>query len=1110
MNTLSSAQFSPETSGLELPFDAPRSLQSTSAQATSRLAQHSFILALASPPPSSAWSRESLLLAAFGLQLSRYNSQSSIPLTVAWRTADGTSRRSSVLQISTPQERTGRELLTDVAAQLLDPPGAVMRPAADGMNRAAVSFFESEEAGGGPDPTLAAADDFDLHLCLFEDGRRAAFRYDPARFRRTSIERFAAHLELLLAGLTEQLDHDIWRLPMLPPAERAQLEEVGRGAVGQREFQPVHELFERCAAATPEATALRYRDESLTYQQLNRRANRLAHYLRSIGTGVECRVAVCVEPSFDIAVSLLAILKAGAVYVPLDPTYPAARILAILDDTQPTLVVSSTRLIERLALANRPCLPLDECGPLDRFDDENPNLALTVGQTAYVYYTSGTTGRPKGVMASQGNLAAYLRVARERYAFNHTDVMPAIARYSFSISMFELLSPLTVGGTLVILDREHVMDPERLAQTLSEVTSFHAGPSLLKRLLPYIREHQPDFARFAKVRHASSGGDLIAPELLEGLKEIFTNAEIFVIYGCSEISCMGCTYPVPRDRPVVRTFVGRPFEDMAVKVLDRALNPVPIGVPGEIYFAGTGVVKGYLGRPDLSAERFITMGKCRYYRTGDLGRWSEDGWLELIGRNDFQIKMRGMRIELAEVEHHLRSAPAVRDGVVVARTMASGEKGLIAYFVFQRKEDFEDETQRRVLLSAVRRHMTEQLPDYMVPAIYVALEAMPLNHNMKLDRNALPEPPRADERAASDADRSLSETEKRLGALWQKLLCLEYVGLDDNFFELGGDSLLAAELLVAIEKELSVCVDGMDVLRESLEVLASICDQRRGEATIRSGARPSPAPAREMVTTLFFGHSDSLYGVFREPTGARRDLALLICPPLGRERARTYFVLTRLGVELAARGVSTMHFDYFGSGDSLGENIDGNCSRWQRDIGDAYRELGRRSGATRIVTLGVRLGATLLSNAWQERLIDPSGIFFWDPICDGAAFSDKMRRMHRAYVREMQHLRLGRPLRHVRGGEELMGSTYSHLALLELRRLSIPNFPAEARIPISWLSTSQQVEQRLLFKARCASADARLEELGVDCAWEDTAQFDEILPDHGIVKVLCDFTLGRV
>jgi amino acid adenylation domain-containing protein len=853
--------------------------------------------------------------------------------------------------------------------------------------------------------------------------------------------------------------------------------------------EAVHESFERWASATPDAIAVRYRDQSLSYAELNRRANQLAHRLGARGIGAEHRVIVCLEPSLDIAVALLGILKAGAVYVPLDPTYPAPRIEAILGDTQPSLVLSRRDVIARLGLAGRECLAVDAAEVVEEARGENAGIRLEADRTAYVYYTSGTTGAPKGIMASQGNLTVYLKSARERYGFTDRDVLPAVARFGFSISMFELLSPLTAGGTLLVLDREHIMDLEKMAHTLGEVTCLHAGPALMTRLLGHI-ERQPDAAVFPRMRHASMGGDTVRPELLERVKRVFAGAEVFVIYGCSEVSCMGCTWPVPRDRLVARTFVGRSFDHMTVRVLDEALRPVPRGTVGEVLFAGSGLVKGYLNRPELTGERFVQLDGQRFYRTGDLGRMSDDGSVELVGRNDFQVKVRGVRIELGEVEHHLRAAPRVREAVVAGKPTPTGEKRLVAYVVLD-----DAQADRRSAMAEIRRYLVAHLPDYMIPAAFVALAALPLNFNMKLDRNALPEP-EGDPRVRPPE----TKTEELLAELWAKILRVEQVGLDDHFFELGGDSLSAMELIVAIERALHITVDGMDVLREPLEVFAQICDRRLGREPKRTSARSAPE-SDEVATGIHFGPDASLRGVRHAPRGARKKWAVLICPPVGQERARTHFVVTRLARQLAARGAPTLHFDFSGCGESLGESRDASLDRWQRDVAAAHRELRAHAPDAQIVALGIRLGGSMLYRAWEKEGLDLARLILWDPVVDGAAHHAELARMHRDYVRSMRHLRLWRFPRRARELEELGGATYSLAMIDELERLRIAP-PAERWSQMRWLVTSGDLRRQLPMRLVDSETEETVTKLDLDCGWQDAARVEEILPDGGVVGTL--------
>ena len=556
---------------------------------------------------------------------------------------------------------------------------------------------------------------------------------------------------------------------------------------------PIYQSIEGHAIQQPDAIALTFKKQRLTYLELNLRANQLAHYLNSVGVGAEVRVAVCLQPSLEIAISLLGILKAGGVYVPLDPTYPADRLTVILADTQPHVLLTQSHLLPNLPeLAEYTFCFDQDWQTIQHLPTHNPENEIYPDQTAYVIYTSGTTGQPKGVMTSHSNLVNYISVAQERFGFDRHDTMPAIARFTFSITMFELLLPLFIGGTLVILEREHILDCKRMIQTLEQVTVVHMSPSLMRNLLAYIKDNNLDIQKFHGLRHVSSGGDMVPAELLETMKDVFENAEIHVIYGCSEVSCMGCSYPVVRDQ-VITNRVGKPFNNVSVRLYDSGQNLVPVGITGEIYISGAGVTKGYLNRQDLTQENFVTINGQRFYRTGDLGRLHADGNLEILGRADFQIKLRGIRIELGEIESTLRQSPGVREGVVVAGKLGSSEKSLVAYVVL-------DQSQNPTIMD-IRRFLQTKLPDYMVPAAFVVLEAMPLNLNQKVDRRALPLPTSENLAGFEMFVPPRDEWEQQLTRIWEEVLGIQPIGIKNNFFELGGDSLLAVQILTQIERQ---------------------------------------------------------------------------------------------------------------------------------------------------------------------------------------------------------------------------------------------------------------------------------------------------------------------
>jgi amino acid adenylation domain-containing protein len=1063
---------------LDLPFDFQR-VPGTTRQ----LRSHAFALpvgpngdglerldrrALGMPEPS--------LSAAFGILLARYSGQTGISLRVCRGSAAAEGSSTRVLALDVGRTRTCREVL----AQIRDfsdgaEQGSARIPLDSryaGAGQAAILWLESE------DDVSACRVDADLSLLITSGAEpRVAFLYDSSRFKASSIERFAGHLGVLLSGLGSNPDALVSELPLLRAEEQRWIESACDGSLRTLPPSFVHELIEQQAAAAPAAIAVRFREQSLTYGELNRRANQLARYLAQSKIGAGCRVLVCVEPAFDIVIALLGILKAGAVYVPLDPSYPPARIRAVLADTRPGLIITQDHLLARLPFGSEATLVLDGL-PAD--DDALPAEAPVVepSQIAYIYYTSGTTGSPKGIMASHANLLHYVRSAEQRYQIGQRDVMPAIARFSFSISLFELLSPLIAGGTLLLLEREHILDPARMAGTLAEVTIFHAGPSLLKGLLAYIRRHYPDSSAFSQVRHASSGGDMVPADLLEAMQVIFANAEIFVIYGSSEISCMGCTYPVPRGQRVTTSYVGKPFDNVAVRVLDGARNVLPAGIVGEIHFAGDGVIGGYLNRPELTAEKFVTIGGRRFYCTGDLGRLSEEGWLEILGRNDFQIKLRGMRVELAEVEYQLRRAPGVRDAVAAASEAGDQEKILVAYVVTERNETPEG-AEKAARIAGIRRHMAQHLPDYMVPAVYVELDQLPVNHNMKVDRHALPKPTEADLRAGSGA--SLREpqtpTEKTLAALWRQLLGVERVGLDDNFFELGGHSMLAVMLSLEVQRALGIALEGMDILREPLAVLAAICERKLGISSPRAEVHVLGANAAPSLQICHFGADQSLYGVLHPRAFGAVSHAVLICGPVGQEHARARFVLTRLAKQLARQGIPSLSFDYFGCGDSLGDSADAGVGRWQTDIAQAHAELQRRTNAARVTAIGVRLGALLLCQA--ARRLELAKLVLWDPIRDGARYLAELAEMQRAYLRSTAPLRFWRWPRARPQARELLGSVYSEAAFRELEALALDPLLAEQRAPTRVWET-----------------------LHVDCGWRDVGRLEDVIPDIGISSEL--------
>jgi amino acid adenylation domain-containing protein len=634
----------------------------------------------------------------------------------------------------------------------------------------------------------------DLHLTILQSAHSISgfFRYNAALFDPDTIERMSGHFQVLLAGMLDDLDCPIAPLPLLTQPEQHQLLVEWNSEPATYPQIPIYRHIEAHAVQHPTAIALRFNSQHLTYAELNRRANQLAHFLTQQGIRANDRVAVCIQPSLDITVCLLGILKAGGVYVPLDPTHPASRLAMILEDTDATVLLTQASLLSGLPKGMQTiCLDRDWDSILP-FPTHNPDIEILLDQTAYIIYTSGTTGTPKGVAASHHNLVNYILATQDRLGFDRHDVMPAIARFTFSISLFEFLSPLAAGGTLVILEREHILDFERLTQTLEQLTMLHTVPSLMRQLLIYIQDNKLDLTKFHRLKHIFTGGDTVAPDLLETLKNVFQNATVAVLYGCSEVSSLCATYPVPRNHVITKSRVGKPFNNVSLRLYDLDQNLVPIGVAGEIYVGGAGVTSGYLNREDLTQEKFVTIDRQRFYRTGDLGRFDPDGNLEFLGRTDFQIKLRGIRIELGDIEAALRQAPCVSEGVVMAHQLANGEKSLVAYLVLTQKSDSTIEN--------IRQFLQANLPDYMVPAAFVVLDEMPLNPNRKVDRRALPLPTAENVVNLKTFVPPSSEWEKKLIEIWEAILGIHPIGVTDRFIDLGGHSLLATQIVHRIEQ----------------------------------------------------------------------------------------------------------------------------------------------------------------------------------------------------------------------------------------------------------------------------------------------------------------------
>ncbi|RUL69472.1 non-ribosomal peptide synthetase [Dyella choica] len=630
--------------------------------------------------------------------------------------------------------------------------------------------------------------------CSLARGMRVTFSFRPECFDRFEVERMAGCLMLALEAFTDG-DRRLGELDLLDQAERGKVIAPWRTDVPSRDTLPtVAELFEQQAAQTPSVVALACNDRRFTYAELNARANQLAHWLIGEGVGPGQLVGVALPRSPELVISLLGIFKAGATFLPLDPEYPAERIHFVLEDANPSRVLS-LRSVSAKLLSDHRVQCLDEAivqAGLARSSKGNPtnvhrHRALRGAHSAYVIYTSGSTGRPKGVVVEQQSLAAKLLAVQPVLGDREAMCFPNLSSHAFDISLLEMLLPLICGGAVRLVDTPQSSGMHALIEQTRDATTLHAVPSLMRAWLDAVQS-QGGKTLYPLLRCLLTGGDAVPQSLLDALRHGFPGARVIELYGPTEAAII-CAHHVADEASAHAPphCIGRPFAQVSLYVLDAWLSPQPQGVVGELYIAGDSLARGYLKRPALSAERFVANpfgpAGSRMYRSGDLVRRLPDGNLEFVGRADNQIKIRGFRIELGEIEACLLRQPAVGQAAVVARTMPGGQKQLFAYVTAAAGHVLDAQV--------LRRSLSEQLPDYMLPASITAIDSMPLNVNGKVDRQALPEP--AFEGGHGRAPGSVNE--KILAGLYAQILGMDEVGADTSFFDLGGDSIGVLQLV---------------------------------------------------------------------------------------------------------------------------------------------------------------------------------------------------------------------------------------------------------------------------------------------------------------------------
>ena len=686
---------------------------------------------------------------------------------------------------------------------------------------------------------------FDLQLDLAEEGERivGAVNYAAALFDQETIERQRGYLLRMLEAMVADSQQEVGGIEILGTEERKLLLETWNATEAEYpEDRCIHELFEEQVRRTPEAIALVHEEQRLSYEELNRQANQLAHYLIGLGVKPDERVALCVERGVGMVVGLLGILKAGGAYVPLDPAYPGQRLREILEDAGPKILLSDAAGREAIgadALKNVMVMDVSEPVWAEQPSSDPEELGLTSRHLAYVIYTSGSTGKPKGVSIEHRNTGNLLCWARKNFAAGETQDTLFCTSLQFDLSIYECFVPLMGGGTVHV-----VRDALSLIDRPQPVSLVNTVPSAMASVL----EHEALPSSTCTVNLA---GEPLKAGLIGRLLEQRQVRRVCNLYGPTETTTYSTWMSMERGGEIVET-IGRPIANTKIYLLDGKQRPVPLGAVGEIYIGGAGVARGYLNRAELTGERFLrdpftTAENGRMYRTGDLARYMSDGNIEFLGRNDHQVKIRGFRIELGEIEARLVEHEWVREAVVVAREDGGGEKRLVAYVVPVK----EKETEAGELAGILRTHLAGILPEYMVPAAFVQLEALPLTPNGKLDRKALPEP-EGEAYGQRTYEPPQGEMEEQLARIWQELLGVERVGRQDHFFEMGGHSLLAMRLIARVQQVMGVEL-GVTTLfaRPQLAQLAEAVREAGGEEKLE-GLIPIVPIAREGRMPLSF------------------------------------------------------------------------------------------------------------------------------------------------------------------------------------------------------------------------------------------------------------------
>jgi amino acid adenylation domain-containing protein len=631
--------------------------------------------------------------------------------------------------------------------------------------------------------------DMEVYVRDTENGITLQFVCRDDLYESQTVERMLDHYAVIIEGAVSDLSCPVIDLPMMSSHELDQiLREWNRTEKDFPLEKTLDQLIQQQVYRSPDSVAVQFEDQALSYRELDARANQLANYLSENGVGPETLVAVCMERSVEMVIALYGVLKSGAAYVPLDPEHPTERLAFVIDETRTPVILSQQHLRDRIPDAESKIFCLDsEWDAIKERDSSRLPATATPDNLAYVIYTSGSTGKPKGVMNTHKGIVNRLCWMQQAFQLDADDMVLQKTPFSFDVSVWEFFWPIMTGACVVLAKPGGHRDTAYLAGLIIDraITTLHFVPSMLKIFL----EHE-SLKAAGSLKRVICSGEALTRELQEQFFDV-CDAELHNLYGPTEAAVDVTSWHCRHTYPANSVPIGRPIANTRVYILDSGLNPVPAGVPGELHIGGVQVARGYVNRPDLTAEKFIVdpfsqKADARLYKTGDLARYLPDGNIEYLGRMDFQVKLRGFRIELGEIESVLRKHDAVSDAVVLCRQYSAAEPRLVAYVVGTKNN--------MACVEELRTAVRAALPDYMMPAAFVFLDRIPLTSSGKVDRRELPEA--KDERQAAQALVQPRNTlERQLVDIWRQVLNVDQIGIHDNFFDLGGHSLLATQVV---------------------------------------------------------------------------------------------------------------------------------------------------------------------------------------------------------------------------------------------------------------------------------------------------------------------------